>query len=68
LADELRTHEVAIRTRVVNGPAAEVLVDEAAQCRIDLIVMATHYSGPRCQDTDLDQNQWIALLSCAENP
>ena len=26
------------------------------------------YSGPGCQDTDLNHNQWIALLSYAENP
>jgi len=48
LAVELRTHEVDIRTRVVNGHAAEVLVDEAAHCDVDLIVMATHdYGGLR---------------------
>jgi len=48
LADQLRTHEVDVRTRVVTGHAAEVLVDEAAQCRADLIVMATHgYGGLR---------------------
>jgi signal transduction histidine kinase len=27
-----------------------------------------NYSGPSCQDTDLGQNQWIALLSHAGNP
>ncbi len=48
LADELRTHNLTVRTHVVNGHAAEVLVDEAAQCGVDLIVMATHgYSGLR---------------------
>ena len=37
-----------VRTRVVNGHAAEVFVDEAAHCEVDLIVMATHgYSGLR---------------------
>jgi nucleotide-binding universal stress UspA family protein len=46
LADELRTPEMPVKTRVVNGPAAEVLVDEAEQQGVDLIVMATHgYSG-----------------------
>jgi len=41
-ADELRAHEVSARTAVVNGHAAEVLVDEAARRGVDLIVMATH--------------------------
>jgi nucleotide-binding universal stress UspA family protein len=48
LADELRVPEMPVRTRVVNGHAAEVLVDEAKQREVDLIVMATHgYSGLR---------------------
>jgi nucleotide-binding universal stress UspA family protein len=48
LADELRTPEMAVRAQVVNGHAAEVLVDEAEQGGVDLIVMATHgYSGLR---------------------
>jgi nucleotide-binding universal stress UspA family protein len=48
LADELLSHIVAVTTHVVNGHAAEVLVDEAAQRGVDLIVMATHgYSGLR---------------------
>jgi nucleotide-binding universal stress UspA family protein len=47
LADEIRAQQVAVRTQVVNGHAAEVLVD-AAQCGVDLIVMATHgYGGLR---------------------
>ena len=45
-ADELRAHGVSVSTQVVQGHAAEVLVDEAARRRVDLIVMATHgYSG-----------------------
>jgi nucleotide-binding universal stress UspA family protein len=48
LAAELHTSEVVVRTSVVNGYAAEVLVDEAARCGVDLIVMATHgYGGLR---------------------
>lgn len=48
LAAELRSHQVDVRTRVVNGHAAKVLVDEAAQCGVDLIVMATRgYGGLR---------------------
>ena len=48
LADQLRSHEVTITTHVVNGHAAEVLVDAAAQRGVDLIVMATHgYGGLR---------------------
>lgn len=48
LADELHSHDVTVTTHVVNGHAAEVLVDEAAQRGVDLIVMATHgYGGLR---------------------
>jgi nucleotide-binding universal stress UspA family protein len=37
---------VGASTQVVQGHAAEVLVDEAARRGVDLIVMATHgYSG-----------------------
>ena len=35
---------------------------------VAVLSLAPNYSGPGCQDTDLGQNQWIALLSCAENP
>jgi nucleotide-binding universal stress UspA family protein len=45
-ADALRVRDIAVKTVVVNGHAAEVLVDEAARRGVDLIVMATHgYSG-----------------------
>jgi nucleotide-binding universal stress UspA family protein len=45
-ADELRAQGVSASTQVVQGHAAEVLVDEAAWRGVDLIVMATHgYSG-----------------------
>jgi nucleotide-binding universal stress UspA family protein len=45
-ADALRARDVAVKTAIVNGHAAEVLVDEADWHRVDLIVMATHgYSG-----------------------
>ena len=48
MADELRTPQVTVRTRVVNGHAAEVLLDAAAHCGVDLMVMATHgYGGVR---------------------
>jgi nucleotide-binding universal stress UspA family protein len=48
LAAELRIHEVDVRTHLVNGHVAEVLVHEAAHCGVDLIVMATHgYGGLR---------------------
>jgi len=48
LADELRRHDVTVTTHMVNGHAAEVIVDEAAQRGVDLIVMATHgYTGLR---------------------
>jgi nucleotide-binding universal stress UspA family protein len=47
-ADELRAQGVRASTQVVQGHAAEVLVDEAARRGVDLIVMATHgYSGLR---------------------
>jgi nucleotide-binding universal stress UspA family protein len=46
LANQLRACGLHASTVVKNGPAAEVIVDEAAQGQIDLIVMATHgYSG-----------------------
>jgi nucleotide-binding universal stress UspA family protein len=45
-AEELREHNLRASTYVINGHAAEVLVDEARQHSVDLIVMATHgYSG-----------------------
>ena len=45
-ANELRDNDLSVSTYVVNGHAAEVLVDEARQHNVDLIVMATHgYSG-----------------------
>jgi nucleotide-binding universal stress UspA family protein len=45
-ADELRARGISANTLVVQGHAAEVLVDEAARHSADLIVMATHgYSG-----------------------
>jgi nucleotide-binding universal stress UspA family protein len=45
-ADQLREHGLPASTYVVNGHAAEVLVDEARRHSADLIVMATHgYSG-----------------------
>jgi nucleotide-binding universal stress UspA family protein len=48
LATELHSHDLTVATHVVGGLAAEVLVDEAAQRGVDLIVMATHgYSGLR---------------------
>jgi nucleotide-binding universal stress UspA family protein len=45
-ADALRARDIAVKTAIVNGQAAEVLVDEAEWHKVDLIVMATHgYSG-----------------------
>src|SRR5262249_5848252 len=42
----LQANGLRASTMVKNGPAAEVIVDEAEQCEADLIVMATHgYSG-----------------------
>lgn len=46
VAGELRHYDLPIISHVVNGYPAEVIVDEAEQHHIDLIVMATHgYSG-----------------------
>jgi nucleotide-binding universal stress UspA family protein len=46
LAGTLRGRQVAARPLVTSGPAAEAIIDVAAQCGADLIVMATHgYSG-----------------------
>jgi nucleotide-binding universal stress UspA family protein len=46
VAAELRQRGVQVSTVVVNGHAAEAIVDEAKQRAVDLIVMATHgYSG-----------------------
>jgi nucleotide-binding universal stress UspA family protein len=46
LANQLRAKGLRASTVVKNGPAAEAIVDQAAQCEADLIVMATHgYSG-----------------------
>lgn len=48
LATELAAEHVAVKTEVLTGHAAEVIVDEAEQREVDLIVMATHgYSGLR---------------------
>jgi nucleotide-binding universal stress UspA family protein len=45
-ARPLRDDGLRVKTAVMNGPAAEVIVDEAALREVDLIVMATHgYSG-----------------------
>ena len=45
-ADALRARDIAVKSAIVNGHAAEVLVDEAEWRKADLIVMATHgYSG-----------------------
>ena len=47
-AQALRRRDLAVRTIVLNGHAAEVIVDEATREQADLIVMATHgYSGLR---------------------
>lgn len=46
LAAQLRDEGLRVKTVVMHGPAAEVIVDEAALREADLIVMATHgYSG-----------------------
>ena len=46
LANQLRASGLRASIVVKNGPAADAIVDEAAQCEADLIVMATHgYSG-----------------------
>src|SRR6266508_3328482 len=45
---ELRRQHLSVKVAVVNGHAAEVIIDEAARRGADLIVMATHgYSGLR---------------------
>jgi nucleotide-binding universal stress UspA family protein len=46
LANQQRANGLRASVVVKNGPAAEAIVDEAARCQADLIVMATHgYSG-----------------------
>jgi nucleotide-binding universal stress UspA family protein len=46
LANQLRANGLRASISVKNGPAADAIVDEAEQCEIDMIVMATHgYSG-----------------------
>jgi nucleotide-binding universal stress UspA family protein len=46
LANQLHGRGVRASTAVKDGPAGEVIVEEAARRRVDLIVMATHgYSG-----------------------
>jgi nucleotide-binding universal stress UspA family protein len=46
VAGELRAYQLPIATAVVAGPAAEAIVEKAAERNVDLIVMATHgYSG-----------------------
>ncbi|HNP69866.1 MAG TPA: universal stress protein [Kouleothrix sp.] len=45
LADQVRAGGVAVASIVENGPAAEVIVDEATRQNISLIVMATHGRG-----------------------
>jgi nucleotide-binding universal stress UspA family protein len=48
LAGELQRQHLSVKVAVVNGHAAEVIIDEAARRGADLIVMATHgYSGLR---------------------
>jgi nucleotide-binding universal stress UspA family protein len=45
-ASELRRRGLHVATHVVDGPAAESIVDEARHRAVDLVVMATHgYSG-----------------------
>ncbi|HEU5102902.1 MAG TPA: universal stress protein [Roseiflexaceae bacterium] len=45
-ADALRARDIVVKSAIVDGHAAEVLVDEAEWRKADLIVMATHgYSG-----------------------
>ena len=45
---ELRVQAVSVVAHEVNGHAAETIVDQAARCGVDLIVMTTHgYSGLR---------------------
>ncbi len=46
LAEQLGQSGLDVHTSIVNGHAAEVIVDEAARRGVDLVVMATHgYSG-----------------------
>lgn len=46
LAEDLRRQDLAVATVVENGPAAEVIVEQAARRQADLIVMCSHgYSG-----------------------
>jgi len=45
LADELSQQQVPVTPVAVEGFPAEVIVDEAARRRVDLIVMATHGYG-----------------------
>jgi nucleotide-binding universal stress UspA family protein len=45
VAGELRPYQLPVRTAVVNGTAAEVVLSAAAQHQADLIVMATHGRG-----------------------
>jgi nucleotide-binding universal stress UspA family protein len=46
VADDLRRHGLTATPLVVEGYAAEVIVETAAQRHVDLIVMVTHgYSG-----------------------
>jgi nucleotide-binding universal stress UspA family protein len=46
LTEQLSQSSLNVKASIVNGHAAEVIVDEAAHRGVDLIVMATHgYSG-----------------------
>lgn len=45
LASQVQATDANVTTIVENGPAAEVIVDEAARRNISLIVMATHGRG-----------------------
>lgn len=48
LATQLVQQEITAEAAVFNGPAAEVIVDEASRQQVDLVVMATHgYGGLR---------------------
>jgi universal stress protein A len=44
-AGELRARGVAVETRVVPGEPGEVIVQQAAELKADLIAMATHGHG-----------------------
>jgi nucleotide-binding universal stress UspA family protein len=45
-AAPLRAHGLSVATHVINGHAAEAIIDEATRQSIDLLVIATHgYSG-----------------------